>query len=83
MTPHFTPSFPPVLLRKDLDLAFAAAHAWDGPMRVAAAAAAAVQASVSSGRVEEDFAILLELQAQNSGTKLVPENVPVDDGLGG
>ena len=50
-------------------------------MPVAAAAAAAVQAAVSSGRVEEDFAILLELQAQSSGITLKPENVPVDDGL--
>jgi 3-hydroxyisobutyrate dehydrogenase-like beta-hydroxyacid dehydrogenase len=79
----FTPTFTPILLRKDFDLGFAAAHDLDVPMPVAAATAAAVQASVSSGRVEEDFAILLELQAQSSGIKLVPENVPVDDGLGG
>jgi 3-hydroxyisobutyrate dehydrogenase len=32
--------------------------------------------------VEEDFAILLELQARNSGITLEPENVTVDDGLG-
>lgn len=79
----FTPTFTPILLRKDFDLGFAAAHDLDVPMPVAAAAAAAVQASVSSGRVEEDFAILLELQAHNSGITLKPENVPVDDGLGG
>ena len=78
----FTPTFTPILLRKDFDLGFAAAHELDVPMPVAAATAAAVQASVSSGRVEEDFAILLELQAQNSGITLKPENVPVDDGLG-
>ena len=79
----FTPTFTPILLRKDFDLGFAAAHDLDVPMPVAAAAAAAVQAAVSSGRVEEDFAILLELQAQSSGITLKPENVPVDDGLGG
>ncbi len=79
----FTPTFTPILLRKDFDLGFAAAHELDVPMPVAAATAAAVQASVSSGRVEEDFAILLELQAQSSGIKLVPENVAVDDGLSG
>jgi 3-hydroxyisobutyrate dehydrogenase len=50
---------------------------------VAAATAAAVQASVSSGRVEEDFSVLLDLQAQNSGITLRPENVEVDDGLSG
>jgi 3-hydroxyisobutyrate dehydrogenase len=79
----FTPTFTPILLRKDFDLGFAAAHDLDVPMPVAAATAAAVQASVSSGRIEEDFAILLELQAANAGIALKPENVAVDDGLGG
>ena len=79
----FTPTFTPILLRKDFDLGFEAAHELDVPMPVAAATAAAVQASVSSGRLEEDFSILLDLQAHNSGITLKPENVPVDDGLGG
>ena len=79
----FTPTFTPILLRKDFDLGFEAAHELDVPMPVAAATAAAVQASVSSGRIDEDFAILLELQAQNSGITLKSENVQVDDGLGG
>jgi 3-hydroxyisobutyrate dehydrogenase len=77
----YTPTFTPVLLRKDFDLGFAAAHELDVPMPVAAAAAAAVQASVSSGRVAEDFAILLDMQARNSGLELKPEDVEVDDGL--
>jgi 3-hydroxyisobutyrate dehydrogenase len=77
----YTPTFTPILLRKDFDLGFAAAHDLDVPMPVAAATAAAVQASVSSGRVEDDFAILLDLQAANSGIALEPENVTVDDGL--
>ena len=79
----YGPTFTPVLLRKDFDLGFAAAHDLDVPMPVAAAAAAAVQASVSTGRVEEDFAILLDLQARNSGIELKPEDVEVDDGLSG
>jgi len=79
----YTPTFTPILLRKDFDLGFAAAHDLDVPMPVAAATAAAVQASVSSGRVEEDFSILLDLQARNSGITLRPENVEVDDGLSG
>ncbi len=79
----YTPTFTPVLLRKDLDLGFAAAHEHDVPMPVAAATAAAVQATVSSGRVDEDFAILLDLQALASGLTLKSENVDVDDGLGG
>jgi 3-hydroxyisobutyrate dehydrogenase-like beta-hydroxyacid dehydrogenase len=79
----YSPTFTPVLLRKDFDLGFAAAHDLDVPMPVAAAAAAAVQASVSSGRVAEDFAILLDLQAHDSGLVLKPEDVEVDDGLSG
>jgi 3-hydroxyisobutyrate dehydrogenase len=77
----FTPTFTPILLRKDFDLGFAVAHELDVPMPVAAATAAAIQAAVSSGRIEEDFAILLDLQAANSGLTLKPENVHVDDGL--
>jgi 3-hydroxyisobutyrate dehydrogenase len=79
----YTPTFTPVLLRKDFDLGLAAARELDVPMPVAAATAQLVQASVSSGRVDEDFAILLDLQAQSSGLALKPENVAVDDGLGG
>src|SRR3712207_4617917 len=78
----FTPTFTPVLLRKDFDLGLAAARQLDVPMPVSAVTAQLVQASVSSGRVDEDFAILLELQAQNSGIALESEDVEVDDGLG-
>lgn len=77
----FTPTFTPILLRKDFDLGLAAARELDVPMPLSSATAQLVQASVSSGRVEEDFAILLELQAAAAGLKLVPENVEVDDGL--
>jgi 3-hydroxyisobutyrate dehydrogenase len=77
----YTPTFTPVLLRKDFDLGFAAAHDLDVPMPVAAAAAAAVQGTVSSGRVDEDFAILLDQQAMLSGLTLKPEDAVVDDGL--
>lgn len=77
----YTPTFTPILLRKDFDLGFAAAHDLDVPMPVAAATAAAVQGTVSGGRIEEDFAILLAQQAMLSGITLKPENVHVDDGL--
>jgi 3-hydroxyisobutyrate dehydrogenase len=78
----FTPTFTPILLRKDFDLGLAAARKMDVPMPLAAATAQLVQASVSSGRVTEDFAVLLEMQAESAGMKLEPENVVVDDGLG-
>jgi 3-hydroxyisobutyrate dehydrogenase len=77
----FTPTFTPILLRKDFDLGLAAARKMDVPMPLAAATAQLVQASVSSGRETEDFSVLLELQAESAGMKLEPENVVVDDGL--
>jgi len=79
----YTPTFTPILLRKDFDLGLAAARQLDVPMPVAAITAQLVQACVSSGRVTEDFAILLDLQAASSGLELKPENIVVDDGLGG
>lgn len=51
-------------------------------MPVAAAAREQVQSAVARGRTDEDFAVLLELQAANSGLVLKPESDPVDDGLG-
>ncbi|MFD9949509.1 NAD(P)-dependent oxidoreductase [Nonomuraea sp. NPDC059023] len=78
----YTPTFTPVLLRKDFDLGLASARELDVPMPLAALTAQLVQAGVSTGRVDEDFAILLDLQAAASGLELKPENVPVDDGLG-
>jgi 3-hydroxyisobutyrate dehydrogenase len=77
----FTPTFTPILLRKDFDLGLAAARKMDVPMPLAAATAQLVQASVSKGHITEDFAVLLEMQAESAGMKLEPENVVVDDGL--
>jgi 3-hydroxyisobutyrate dehydrogenase-like beta-hydroxyacid dehydrogenase len=57
----------PVLLRKDFDLGLAAARELDVPMPIAAATAQLVQATVSSGRTSEDFAVLLDQQAASSG----------------
>jgi 3-hydroxyisobutyrate dehydrogenase-like beta-hydroxyacid dehydrogenase len=79
----FTPTFTPVLLRKDFDLGMAAANDLAVPMPVAAAAREPVQAAVAQGRTEEDFAVLLELQAALSGYQISAEDTPVDDGLGG
>jgi 3-hydroxyisobutyrate dehydrogenase len=77
----FTPTFTPVLLRKDLDLGLRAADDLGVPMPVTSAARETVQAAVAQGRTTEDFAVLLELQARNSGYEIVAEDVEVDDGL--
>jgi 3-hydroxyisobutyrate dehydrogenase-like beta-hydroxyacid dehydrogenase len=77
----YTPTFTPLLLRKDFDLGLAAAHELNVPMPVAALTAQFVQQSVASGRVAEDFAILLDQQAAASGIALQPEDTAVDDGL--
>jgi 3-hydroxyisobutyrate dehydrogenase-like beta-hydroxyacid dehydrogenase len=77
----FTPTFTPVLLRKDLDLGLRAADELGVPMPVTAAAREPVQAAIAQGRTQEDFAVLVELQARNSGYEIVSEDVEVDDGL--
>ena len=77
----YTPTFTPLLLRKDFDLGLAAAHDLDVPMPTVSATAAMVQGTVSSGRTSEDFAILLDQQAALSGFELKPEDAAVDDGL--
>jgi 3-hydroxyisobutyrate dehydrogenase-like beta-hydroxyacid dehydrogenase len=77
----FTPTFTPVLLRKDLDLGLRAADEFSVPMPVTSAARETVQAAIAQGRTTEDFAVLLELQARNSGYEVVSEDVEVDDGL--
>lgn len=78
----YTPTFTPILLRKDFDLGLTAARALDVPMPVTALTAQLIQASVGAGRADEDFAVLLDLQAAASGLDLEPEDVAVDDGLG-
>lgn len=77
----YTPTFTPSLLRKDFNLGLAAARQLDVPLPLAALTATLVQASVGTGRTDEDFAILLDLQAAASGIALKPEDQPVDDGL--
>ena len=78
----FKPTFTPVLLRKDFELGLAAARALDVPMPVAALTKELVQATVSKGYTERDFAVLLEQAAANAGLTLQSEDTEVDDGLG-
>jgi 3-hydroxyisobutyrate dehydrogenase len=76
-----TPTFTPLLLRKDFDLGLAAARELDVPMPVAAAAMQTIQALIGSGHTDEDFAALLVQQARASGLELVSENADIDEGL--
>lgn len=77
----YTPTFTPVLLRKDFDLGLDAAHALDVPMPVAALVQQLVQGTISNGRSAEDFAVLLDQQAASAGLVLKPEDAEVEDGL--
>jgi len=76
-----TPTFTPVLLRKDLDLGLAAARKLDVPMPVTATVREVLQSLVGNGYVDCDFAALLELEAKGAGLALKPENVAIGDGL--
>jgi len=77
----WTPTFTPVLLRKDLDLGLKAAKALGVPLPVTQVTRDIVDEAVDAGHTDCDFAILLEQQAEKSKLKLKSENVAVDDGL--
>jgi 3-hydroxyisobutyrate dehydrogenase-like beta-hydroxyacid dehydrogenase len=77
----WTPTFTPVLLRKDLDLGLKAAKTLHVPLELTQLTRDIVNRAVEAGHTECDFAILLDQQAKASGLVLKPENVVVDDGL--
>jgi 3-hydroxyisobutyrate dehydrogenase len=77
----FTPMFTSVLLRKDMDLGLAAARRLEVPLPVAATVREILQSLIGHGFAETDFAALVELEARGAHLKIVPENVPVSDGL--
>ncbi len=77
----WTPTFTPLLLRKDMDLGLAAAAGLGVSMEVAETTRDMVQRSIDAGHTDCDFAILLEEQAKASGLDIQPENIEVDDGL--
>jgi len=77
----FKVTFTPQLLRKDLDLGLDAARRYEVPMPLASLTRDIIQTLIGRGMTEQDFAQLLLLEAEASGVKLAPENVPVSDGL--
>jgi 3-hydroxyisobutyrate dehydrogenase-like beta-hydroxyacid dehydrogenase len=85
-TPSFvnldlTPTFTPLLLKKDMDLGLSLARELGVPMPVAAVTREIVQSAVGHGHTDCDFTILLHQEADNAGLKLEPENIEVSDGL--
>ena len=77
----WTPTFTPMLLRKDMDLGLAAAERLGVPMEVAQTTRDLVQKSIDAGHTDCDFAILLEEQGKASGVDLQSENMDISDGL--
>ena len=77
----FTATFTATLLRKDFDLGLAAAREREVPMPVASLVHQIVQGLVGRGYGEQDFAALIELEAQSAGLDLVSEEAEVSDGL--
>jgi len=77
----FKVTFTPQLLRKDVDLGLDAGRRFDVPLPLASITREIIQTLIGRGMTEEDFAKLIVLQAEASGLKLEPENVPVSDGL--
>ncbi|MFO1303286.1 MAG: NAD(P)-dependent oxidoreductase [Burkholderiales bacterium] len=79
----FKVTFTPELLRKDLDLGLDAGRRFDVPLPLASVTRDILQSLIGHGTHDEDFAKLIVHHAAASGMELAPENVPVDDGLGG
>ncbi len=77
----FAPTFTAELLRKDFDLGLAAAREREVPLPVAALVHQIVQGLVGRGHGHEDFAALLQQQAESAGLHLVSEGADVSDGL--
>ncbi|HEV3294289.1 MAG TPA: NAD(P)-dependent oxidoreductase [Streptosporangiaceae bacterium] len=77
----FHPTFTATLLRKDFDLGLAAAREREVPLPVAALVHQIVQGLIGTGRGNDDFAALLELEASSAGLALVSENADISDGL--
>lgn len=78
---ELSPTFTPVLLRKDLDLGLKAGKQFGVPLPLTALTRDYVQKTIDAGHQERDFAVLLLEQAKASGLELKSENAQVNDGL--
>lgn len=76
-----TPTFTPVLLRKDFELGLAAGRRLDAPLPVAGLVHQIIAGAVAEGHVDDDFAVMLLLQARSAGLELQSENREVSDGF--
>ena len=71
----FTPTFTNPLLLKDLDLGLSAGRKHAVPMPVSSLTREIVQNAIGQGHTEDDFASIIQVQAENSGHELVSENL--------
>jgi 3-hydroxyisobutyrate dehydrogenase-like beta-hydroxyacid dehydrogenase len=78
----FSPTFTPLLLRKDFDLGMAAAHDLNVPLPLSALTTQIVLDAIGAGHRDEDFAVIFLEAARGAGLALESENKIVDDGLG-
>ncbi len=76
-----TPTFTPVLLRKDLNLGLSAGEKLGVPLPITKLTRDIVQKCIDNGHESTDFNILLLEQARASGMELEPEDAEVTTGL--
>lgn len=77
----FHPTFTAELLRKDFDLGLAAARERQVPLPVASLVHQLVQSLIGHGYADQDFAALIELEAESAGLALESEGADISDGL--
>jgi 3-hydroxyisobutyrate dehydrogenase len=77
----FKPTLTAKLLRKDFDLGLAAAREREVPLPVASLVHQLVQSLIGRGYGDEDFAALLQMQADSAGLTLRSEPAEISDGL--
>jgi 3-hydroxyisobutyrate dehydrogenase len=77
----FHPTFTSTLLRKDFDLGLAAAREQGVPLPVASLVHQMIQSLIGTGRADQDFAALIELEATAAGLTLASEGADISDGL--